>query len=212
VHARAALGHPEPQDRARRQVQSHDQQERLAPVDDAQQHLERHAHRDRADDADRKRDRVHGRDALGGVPQHEGLERRHQADRHAEADQGARRNRFERGAGECEPEPACGGDEQQRRVDPARAEAIEQQAAGQLKQHEREEVHAREQAERTRTQPELLGERRRKNGVDRPVAVGDEVAGDERDADPRGKPAGARRRLRFGCRRAQPLGASSPPM
>ena len=125
---RAPLGHPQPQHQAHRQVRRDDQQERLAPAPDAQQHLERHGDRDRADRARGERDAVHGRDALGRVPEHERGERGHQAGRDAEADQRARRDRRGGGLRQREPDAARGGDEQQRGVDAARAEAVERDA------------------------------------------------------------------------------------
>ena len=83
-------------------------------------------------------------------------------------------------AGGGEPHAARRGDEEQRRVDAPRAEAVERDADRKLEQGEGEEVDAREQPEAGGGEAELGGERRREHRVHHPVHVRDEVAREER--------------------------------
>jgi hypothetical protein len=177
------LRHREEDEQAHRQGERDDAAEHLAPVQHAQQNLERHGDRQRAEHAARKGHAVHRGDALGRIPEREGGKRRHQAARDAQAHEGARRGELGRRATEREPRAAGGGNEQQRRIHAPRTIAIQQDAEGKLEEREGEEVDAGEEAQTRGAQAQLARDVRPDDRVDRAVDVGNEVPRQERQGD-----------------------------
>jgi hypothetical protein len=75
------------------------------------------------------------------------------------------------------------GDHQEQRLDPARAEAVEEQPERQLEGGKGEKVGGGEQAEVGRHEGEVAGQIRGDDGVDDAEDVGEEVAEGEREGD-----------------------------
>ena len=89
------------------------------------------------------------------IPGDDRLQRRHQACAHAGADHRARHGEPGERFGEGESAAPLRRDGQQHRLDAARTEAVEQHARRQLHRGEREEIRARQKAERRRIEREI---------------------------------------------------------
>ena len=123
-------------------------------------------------------------------PLGESLERGHQAGRNAEADQRAPHGEATERVGQRKNRRAAGGNDEQRRFHPARAEAVEQHAERQLGGAKGEEIGAGQQAERVVAEIEFAGEHRADDGIGRAIQVREEIAGGKRQKQPNPQAAG----------------------
>ena len=131
------------------------------------------------------RSAVHERPPAAREPDRDRLERGHEPAREADPDEGPPEGKRREGLCGGEDERPGGGDQQERALHPAGSVAIEQDPEGELEESEAQEVGGGQEPEVRRSEPELRGDRRADDRVDRAVEVGEEVAGPEGKADHR---------------------------
>ena len=189
--------------------------EHHAPVGDAQRELERHRRGQRADAARHHHPARVGRLAVGA-------DTTRRSPSAAPSGTRTRRRRSPRAPARARPAtrpartaPRRWRRRQEHRLDAPRPVAVEQDAHRHLHRREREEVRAREQAERGRIERQVAHELRRDHRVDRAEQVRQQVGRREREVDARKCTAAIiadpRSRASWGCAAGSCRSRTRPP-